>query len=138
MSLSDEERSAIVLYRIEKAHTAIEDIHKIMSLELWSIIANRMYYALYYAASALLIHDGHKVNTHKGVIALFNLNYVKNGPLTREDGALFANIFSFRKGSDYDDFIDATEEDVQRYLPRVETLVDRIVALTEKYTSRNK
>lgn len=40
MSLSDEERHAIVLYRIEKAN----------------------------AASALLIHDGHKVGTHKGVI----------------------------------------------------------------------
>lgn len=55
MSLSDEERHAIVLYRIEKAN----------------------------AASALLIHDGHKVGTHKGVIALFNLKYVKEGPLSR-------------------------------------------------------
>ena len=54
MSLSDEERRAIVLYRIEKTQTALADIHKILTLEMWSIIANRMYYALYYAASALL------------------------------------------------------------------------------------
>ena len=108
MSLSDEERHAIVLYRIEKANAALDDIRKVLPLELWSIIANRMYYALYYAASALLIHDGHKVGTHKGVIALFNLKYVKEGPLSREDGALFSNIFAFRQGSDNDDFIDAT------------------------------
>lgn len=131
MSLSDEERSAIVLYRIEKAQNALDDIHKVLPLEVWSIIANRMYYALYYAASALLIHDGHKVGTHKGVIALFNLNYVKEGPLTREEGALFSNVFSFRKGSDYDDFIDATEEDIKRYLPRVEALVEKIVSMTK-------
>lgn len=131
MSLTDEERRAIVLYRIEKARAAMDDIHKVLPLELWSIIANRMYYALYYAASALLINDGHKVGTHKGVIALFNLNYVKEGPLTREDGALFSNVFAFRKGSDYDDFIDATEEDVKRYLPRVEALVEKIVSLTK-------
>lgn len=29
MSLSDEERAAIVAYRIEKARTAIADIHKL-------------------------------------------------------------------------------------------------------------
>lgn len=131
MSLSDEERRAIVLYRIEKAKAALDDIRKILPLEMWSIIANRMYYALYYAASALLIHDGHKVGTHKGVIALFNLNYVKEGPLSREEGVLFSNVFAFRQGSDYDDFIDATEEDVKRYFPRVEALVNKIVSLTK-------
>ena len=116
MSLSEEERRAIVLYRIEKAKAALDDIRKILPLEMWNIIANRMYYA----ASALLIHDGHKVGTHKGVIALFNLNYV-----------LFSNVFAFRQGSDYDDFIDATEEDVKRYFPRVEALVNKIVSLAK-------
>ena len=129
MSLSDEERHAIVLYRIEKAQTALADIHKILTLEMWSIIANRMYYALYYAASALLIHDRHKVSTRKGVIALFNLYYIKEELLPKEDGVLFANIFAFRQGSDYDDFFDATEEDVKRYLPQVEALVEKIVSL---------
>lgn len=47
MSLSDEERRAIVMYRIEKAQTALADIHKILPLGMWSIIANRLYYALY-------------------------------------------------------------------------------------------
>ena len=62
-------------------------------------------------------------------ISLFNLNYVKNGPLTREDGLLFANVFAFRQGSDYDDFIDASEEDVKRLLPKVENLLDKIIIL---------
>ena len=131
MSLTEEERQAIVYYRIEKAQKSLDDIHKVYPLELWSIIANRMYYALYYAASALLIHDGHKVGTHKGVISLFNFNYVKDGPLSREDGALFAHVFAFRQGSDYDDFIDASEEDIKRYLPQVERLVGKIISLTE-------
>ena len=71
MSLTEEERQAIVFYRIEKSRQSLDDIRKVLPLNLWSIIANRMYYALYYAASALLIHDGHKVGTHKGVISLF-------------------------------------------------------------------
>ena len=128
MSLSDEERRAIVLYRVEKARKAIEDIHKVFPLEVWGIIANRMYYALYYAATALLVQDEHEVGTHKGVISLFNLYYIKTGMLTREDGTLFGNIFAFRKGNDYDDFIDASENEINYYLPRVEALVEKIIS----------
>lgn len=129
MSLTEEERLAIVLYRIEKAQKALEEIHKVLPLEVWSIIANRMYYALYYAASALLISDAHQVSTHKGVISLLNQYYVRTGLLSKEDGNLFGFIFAFRKGCDYDDFIDASEVDVNRYLPQVEQLVEKIITL---------
>lgn len=132
MSLTDEERQAIVLYRIEKAQNALDDIKKIFPMEVWATIANRMYYAIYYAASALLIKDSHKVSSHKGVISLFNLYYVKTGILSKEDGRLFGNVFAFRQGSDYDDFIDASEEDVREYLPQVEQLVEKIITLINK------
>lgn len=128
MSLSDEERLAIVTYRIEKARLAIDEIKRVMPLKVWGMIANRMYYALYYAASALLIHDAHPVSTHKGVISLLNQYYVRTGVLSKEDGNLFGNVFAFRKGSDYDDFIDASEDDINRYLPQVEQLVEKIIA----------
>ena len=101
-------------------------------MEVWATIANRMYYAIYYAASALLIQDGHKVGSHKGVISLFNMYYVKTGILSVEDGRLFGNVFVFRQESDYDDFIDASEKDVKEYLPLVEQLVARIISLTSR------
>jgi uncharacterized protein (UPF0332 family) len=129
MSLTDEERDAIVQYRVEKALNALNDIHKILPMEVWATIANRMYYALYYAVSALLIKDGHKVSSHKGVISLYNLYYIKTGILSLEDGGLFGSVFAFRQGSDYDDFIDASEKDVKEYLPQVETLVKKIISL---------
>ena len=88
-----------------------------------------MYYALYYAAIALLINDSHTVSTHKGVMSLINQCYVRTGLLTKEEGHLFGQVFAFRQGSDYDDFIDATEEDIQRFFPQVETLVDKIISL---------
>lgn len=129
MSLSDEERQAIVNYRIEKARMALNEIRRVMPLEVWGMIANRMYYALYYAAAALLISDGHVVGTHKGVISLLNQYYVRTGLLSKNDGNLFGSIFAFRQGSDYDDFIDATEDDIKRYFPLVEQLVEKIVTL---------
>ena len=128
MSLSDEEREAIVSYRCEKARKATEEIKKIMPLKVWSTVANRMYYALYYAVSALLIHDSHRVSSHKGVISLFNMCYVKTGIMSVADGRLLGNVFSLWKGSDYDDFIDASEEEVLAYFPKVEVLVEKIIS----------
>ena len=132
MSLSDEERFAIVTYRIEKARLALDEIKRVMPMKVWGMIANRMYYALYYAASAVLINDAHPVSTHKGVIAMLNQYYVRTGLLSKEDGNLFGNIFAFRKGSDYDDFIDASEQDINNYLPQVEQLVEKIISLTNQ------
>jgi uncharacterized protein (UPF0332 family) len=136
MSLSQEERNAIVAYRTEKARMALDEIKKVMPLEVWSIIANRMYYALFYAVSALLTKDSHPVNTHKGALSLVNQYYVKADILTKEDGHLFGQVFAFRQGSDYDDFIDATKEDVERLFPKVEVLVEKIIALTNEDNSK--
>lgn len=136
MSLSQEERNAIVAYRTEKARMALDEIKKVMPLEVWSIIANRMYYALYYAVSALLTKDSHPVNTHKGALSLVNQYYVKTDILTKEDGHLFGQVFAFRQGSDYDDFIDATKEDVEQIFPKVEALVEKIIALTNEKSSK--
>lgn len=136
MSLSQEERNAIVAYRTEKASMALDEIKKVMPLEVWSIIANRMYYALYYAVSALLTKDSHPVNTHKGALSLVNQYYVKTDILTKEDGHLFGQVFAFRQGSDYDDFIDATKEDVEQLFPKVEVLVKKIIALTNEENSK--
>lgn len=135
MSLSDEERRAIVLYRIEKAYAALEDVNKSITMDMWSVAANRLYYALYYAASALLVHDKHNVRTHNGVIVLLNQYYVKSEILTKEDGWLFGRIFAFRQGSDYDDFIDANEEDVLANIPKVKNLVDKINSLIDNNKS---
>ena len=130
MSLTQEERNAIVAYRVEKARGALDEIRKVMPLEVWGMIANRMYYALYYAVSALLTKDSHPVNTHKGALSLVNQYYVKTGILTKDDGHLFGQVFAFRQGSDYDDFIDATKEDVEQLFPKVEALVEKLIGLT--------
>ena len=104
MILSDEERKAIVEYRIEKAFTVLNDAEKITAIKLWSSAANRLYYSLYYAATALLISDGHVSHTHSGMITLFGQNYVSKGPLSKEDGKLMKRIFDLRQEADYDDF----------------------------------
>lgn len=86
-------------------------------------------YIIYYAATALLISNGHISRTHSGMMSLLNQYYVTTGILTKEDSKLIKRLFDLRQESDYDDFIDVDEEDVMHYLPEVETLVQKIISL---------
>ena len=53
MNLNDEEKQSVVAYRLEKANKTLDDAKKVIEMELWATAANRLYYAAYYAVSAL-------------------------------------------------------------------------------------
>lgn len=131
MSLTDDERRSIVAYRMEKADVAMEDVEQLSAWRRWSAAANRLYYAVYYAATALLINQGHLTRTHSGMITQINVHFVKTGILTREDGRLIRKLFELRQEADYDDFMDADEVDINEYLPQVKTLLDKIKSLID-------
>ena len=79
MKLNDEERRIMVSLEYEKALSFLEQAEKIAAMDLWDVVANRLYYSIFHAVSALLIKDGHKVSTHKGTLVMFGQHYVKTG-----------------------------------------------------------
>ena len=129
MSLSEEERVAVVSYRIEKAQNAIDEAEKVSAIGLWNIAANRLYYALFYASTAILIKKGLAAHTHEGVIAMISLHLVQQGLLSTEDIRLIRKLFSLRQEGDYEDFVEVTEEEIQRYLPMVKILLDKMIGI---------
>ena len=58
MTLSIEERKAIIEYRIEKSWGSFQEAQDNAQLGHWSLAASRLYYAAYYMASALLVDKG--------------------------------------------------------------------------------
>jgi uncharacterized protein (UPF0332 family) len=42
---------------------------------------NRLYYACFYAVTALLLNDGKQFSKHSAVLAEFNRHYVKEGKI---------------------------------------------------------
>ena len=71
MKLNEEERQIMVNLEYEKAQSFLEQAEKIAAMDLWDVVANRLYYSVFHAVSALLIKDGHRVNTHKGTLVMF-------------------------------------------------------------------
>lgn len=132
MSLDNESRQAMVAYRQEKADIAIEDAVFLANASRYGLAANRLYYALYYAASALLLSKGIITKRHSGLIAQMHLHFIKTGILTPDEGGLFKVMFDLRHEGDYEDFIDVEREDIEEYTPKVIALVEKLKSLVEK------
>ena len=131
MSLSADDKKALVDYRIEKAYASFEEAKKVAEISLWNLAANRLYYALYHAASALLLSDGYTSHSHQGLMSQISLNYVKDGKILPEEGKLIRQMFNKRREGDYEDFEETTEEEIQEAMPKVKALVDKLICLNQ-------
>lgn len=138
MSLDNESRQAMVNYRMERADVALDDAVFLYDAGRYNLAANRLYYALYYAASALLLSQGVVTKRHSGLIAQIHLHFVKSGILTVEEGALFKVMFDLRHEGDYEDFIDVEREDIEEYTPQITVLVKKLKGLISTKTERQE
>ena len=91
MKLNEEERQIMVNLEYEKAQSFLAQAERIAAMDLWDVVANRLYYSIFHAVSALLIKDGHKVNAHKGTLVMFGQNYVKTGIFPTDASKLYVN-----------------------------------------------
>lgn len=132
MSLTDEERQLMVELELGRAGKILGQIDDLARLGFWDNVANRLYYALFHAVSALLIHDGRKVHTHKGVALAFGQYYVKSGLLPTEAGRLFSRLQSMREANDYNCAFMATEEDIAPWMEPTKQLIDTISTMVAR------
>ena len=134
MSLTQEERTAVVEYRLEKAMRAYNEARGIVNLKYWETIANRLYYAAYNAVSALLIANGDTAQTHSGIIHIFGLRFIKTGIFPADCGRLYHKLFTMRQTGDYDDTYGLNEEDVLPYVEPTGKLIEQVSSLAKKLT----
>jgi len=132
MSLNDEERRIIVNLELEKATNTMAQIPALQKLGYWDNIANRLYYAVFHAVNALLINDGHPVNTHKGVIALFGNYYIRTGIFASADGRLYSDLQTMRNNSDYNCSYDATQQEIEPMIDPTKELISKVLDYINK------
>lgn len=119
----------VVRYRLERSREALRHARLLADAEGWNACVNRLYYACFYAISALLLERGFSSSKHTGIRSLFNQNLVKTGEIPREMAELFNNLFKTRQIADYTDFVRYDQEQVQPWIPEAEKLVERVAAL---------
>ena len=131
MTLNREERAIIVEHRLEKAHETFIEAKDLTSLSHWRGAANRLYYACYYAATALLIQHGHITRTLGGVLGLFSKHFVVPGLFSKEQNKMFQRLFDLRQSGDYSDWVSVERSDVEPFIRSVEDFISQMEKLID-------
>jgi uncharacterized protein (UPF0332 family) len=123
MSQSQKE---LVIYRLHRAFETFDDAQLLAQHEKWNSTINRLYYAAFYAVSALVLLENQSTFTHNGVKTSFSEKFIKSGKIELEFGKLYSQLFTWRQKGDYDDLFDFDEKTVIPYLEPVRNLIQKI------------
>jgi len=134
MSLSEVERNEVVKYRLEKANSTFAEIDILIKNKFFRNAANRLYYACYYAATALLINGGYETHSHKGVISMMSLHFFKENKIEKSYSKIYDNLFRMRLTGDYDDFVFINEEDIKPFIEPSKEFIKTIEKLINQNT----
>ena len=132
MKLNSIDKTALADIRIKKAKETLEEVKGNIGLGYWRVAANRLYYACFYAVSALLIKRGITAHTHTGVINQLSLHFISKGIISSEQGKLYKHLFELRQTGDYDDWVYIEKEDVLHLLEPAEQFINEIENLINK------
>lgn len=77
---------------------------------------NRLYYAIFYAAKAMLNSVGYDAKTHSGLISEFGLRLIKEDLVKKKYGKILRNAFEKRESSDYEIGVVFEEQEVKELL----------------------
>lgn len=127
-----EERKTLALYRMTRAEEALEDARILAEAKRWNACVNRLYYACFYAVSALILLDGSSYSRHTGVRGHFNRHYVSTGKIPKDLARVYNDLFERRQEGDYIDFVDFQESQVVPWTSKTYEFIDNIAKLVRK------
>jgi len=128
--MTDEEKR-IILHKMRRAYETLEEAEMMAGVKHWNTCINRLYYACFYAVSALLMTENLLSSKHTGIRSFFNNHFIKKGLVSKELGKLYNKLFTSRQESDYDDFVLIKEEYVLPLIPEVKIFITTIQTLVD-------
>lgn len=124
--MTEQEKNEMISYRIHRAKETLNEVEILINNQLWTTSINRLYYACFYAVSALLLKNDINAQSHRGTRQMFGLHFVKTEIIPGNLGKFYTDIFDMRHTGDYDDFVDFTKEDVLDALVPARELIEQI------------
>ena len=118
--------SSEVKANIERAEQAVDAARKLVLDGYYDFAASRAYYAVFYAASALLLNEGLEFRKHSGVIAAIHQRFIKTGRLEKEYGKNLNWLFELRSIGDYGVTSHVPKADVELAISAAASFFERV------------
>jgi len=114
---------------LAKARRAVENARAQTQRGDHDFAVSRAYYAMFYAAEALLLEKSLSFSKHSAVIAAFGLHFVKSGIVPPEFQRYLTEGQAARNVSDYDIGPEVTADEASEQIARAEGFVELAVRL---------
>lgn len=131
MNEYEEDWTAFVRYRLEKAEETYQAAQILYEAAQWNSVVNRLYYACFYAASAILLHRHINAKSHAGIIGQFSENVVRTGELSIDDFRVYSKLLNWRTKGDYSDLYDFSKEDIDMVMLPARHFIDQVKELID-------
>lgn len=123
------ETEAFIANRKNRVDESLEATSLLAENKLYSAAVSRLYYAIFYAASALLAKHEIRPKSHTGTIHLFSLHFVKTGKIDTVLATNFQTAFKLRQLGDYGEIPPLVKEDFHKIDAPAKELIEKILSL---------
>ncbi len=124
-----EARTTLIRLWLEKAEQSLASAELKLNAGDVNFAVNRLYYACFYAVTALLLRDGKQLARHSAVKSEFSRTYVKPGTVGAKWSKFYQKLFDDRQESDYIPTTTFETSDVAARLQQAREFIDLIRGL---------
>jgi len=117
---------------LKDAHESLEAARVLLENGFYRDAISRAYYAMFYAASALLRAKGVVTKSHRGVIAKFGLEFVNTGIVEKYYAKALSLAETSRERADYDPTYRPSEEEAESIVEDAERFIERVEKALEE------
>jgi len=114
--MNEQELLTYTQYRMDRAEKTLAEARTLFETAQMFGAVNRIYYAMFYAVSALACAHGFTTASHSQLRGYFNREFVKTGLIPAQHGRAYGIAFDSRKKGDYDDLVEFEKEQVHEML----------------------
>ena len=129
--MNGQDKQTIIEHRVDKARRTLQEVDRLIDLEFTTNAVNRIYYACFYAATALLLTIDIKPKTHAGVRQMFGQHFVETNKVSKDLGRFFADLYNKRYAGDYQDFTEFDKKTVEALFSEAKEFLNKIIAVID-------
>lgn len=126
--MNDENRRRNIREELDRAEEARASAILLADSGHLADAISRLYYWVFHTVRALLLTESLEPRTHEGMLRLFSLHFVKEGPLDSECAHILSRLMKYRQEADYNPSYVFTAEDFEEFRREAEDLCGRVDA----------
>lgn len=121
--MRDADVIALIKNNIEKADDAAIQAEALYTIQQYFGVVNRAYYAIFYAALAILLTKGLGSSKHAGVLSYFDREFVKTKEVDKKWSKVFHDAYDLRSMGDYAKLTKINNDQAERMIQAAKDFV---------------